>query len=135
MRLRPSRQGSTPPAVIVIHPEVRVRFLVLGSLCLTLLLLTAVPAPAALPIRKPEFEAAVEKVVPATDAEKEKGVLVTVFLKDGKKGIPVTLTTAVHRQMGKLVPVVEVGEIKEGVRVSLWTDARTGKAEGVLIFP
>ena len=91
-------------------------------------------AVAALPIRKPDAEAVVEKVVPATDVEKT-GVVVTVFLKDRKDGVPVTKGTAVHRQMGKLVPVVEAGDITAGQRVSVWVDAKTGAAEGVLIFP
>jgi hypothetical protein len=37
--------------------------------------------------------------------------------------------------MGKLVPIVEAGDIKEGQKLSVWIDAKTGNAEGVLIFP
>ena len=90
---------------------------------------------AALPIRKPEAEGVVEKVMPATEAEKKAGIVVTIFLKDRKVGVPITKTTAIHRQMGKLVPLAELGDIKEGSRVSVWVDAKTGVAEGVLIFP
>ena len=71
----------------------------------------------------------------ATDAEKKAGVVGTVFLKDRKDGIQVTKATAVHRQMGKLVPIVGADEIKAGSTVSVWVDAKTGAAEGVLIFP
>jgi hypothetical protein len=85
----------------------------------------------ALPIRKPEIEAVVVKVVPAKDTDKD--VLATAFLKGREEGVPITKTTAIHKQMGKLVPVAEVGDLKEGVKVSVWlTD---GKAEAVLIFP
>jgi hypothetical protein len=87
----------------------------------------------AIPVRKPEIEAVIVKVVPATDAEKDKGVLVTVFLKDRDGGVPVTKDVAIHKQMGKLVPQAEVGDLKEGVKVSLWV--ADGKAEAVLIFP
>jgi hypothetical protein len=106
-----------------------------GSVCLVLVTLSTGAAYAALPIRKPDAEAVVAKVVPASDAEKKAGVVVTVFLKDRKDGVPVTKETAVHRQMGKLVPVAEAGDIKDGQKVSIWIDAGTGRAEGVLIFP
>jgi hypothetical protein len=105
------------------------------TLCLAVVVLTASAAVAALPIRKPDVEAVVEKVVPATDTEKKKGVLVTVFLKDRKDGVPVTRDTAVHKQMGKLVPIVEADDIKAGAKLSVWIDSKTGVAEGVLIFP
>jgi hypothetical protein len=105
------------------------------ALCVTVALFAAGTATAVLPIRKPETHAVVVKVVPATDAEKQKGVLVTVFLKDRKDGIPVTKDTPIHKQMGKLVPIVDAGEIKEEQKVSIWIDAKTGVAEGVLIFP
>lgn len=106
-----------------------------GSLGLVVVVLVAGTTTAALPIRKPDVEATVEKVAPATEAEKQKGALVTVYLKDRKDGISVTKETPVHKQMGKLVPVVEIGEIKAGVKVSVWIDPKTGAAEGVLIFP
>jgi hypothetical protein len=85
----------------------------------------------AIPVRKPEVEAVVVKVVPARDTDKH--LLATVFLKGREAGIPIGKTTAIHRQMGKLVPVAGAGEIKEGVKVSLWL--ADGKAEAVLIFP
>src|SRR5882672_10281430 len=78
-----------------------------AALCVAVAALVVPASDAALPIRKPDAEATVEKVVPATDAEKQKGVVVTVFLKDRKDGVQVTKNTAVHKQMGKLVPVVE----------------------------
>jgi hypothetical protein len=106
-----------------------------GALCAIVTLFTAGAATAVLPIRKPEVHAPVVKVVPATEVEKQKGVLVTVFLKDRKDGVPVTKETSVHKQMGKLVPIVEAGDIKEGQKASVWIDAKTGTAEGVLIFP
>ena len=46
-----------------------------------------------------------------------------------------TALNAVHRQMGKLVPDAEVGNIKAGSKVSVWVDSKKGVAEGVLIFP
>ncbi len=99
-------------------------------------LLTAGAAVAALPIRPPEeVDAVVVKVVPATEAEKKAGVLVTIFLKDRKDGVPVTKDTVVNRQMGKLVPLVEASAIEKGQKLSVWVDPKTGKAEGVLIFP
>src|SRR4051794_39180130 len=107
------------------------RYPVLTSL---IVLLLAPAAPAALPIRKPDAEAAVEKVAPATDAEKAKGVLVVVFVKDRKEGIPVTRDTPVHIQMGKLVPLGEAKDIKVGQKLGVWID-KAGNAEGVLIFP
>jgi hypothetical protein len=85
----------------------------------------------AIPIRKPEVEAVVEKVVPAKDAD--ENLRATVFLKGREAGVPVTKTTAIHKQAGKLVPVAEVGDLKEGVKVSVWL--ADGKAEAVLIFP
>jgi len=91
-------------------------------------------ATAALPIRKYDWHAVVEKVVPATAAQKKKGLVVTVFLMGRKQGVPVHKETAIHRQMGKLVPDAAVGDIKAGLRVSVWVDAK-GVAEGVLIFP
>lgn len=85
----------------------------------------------ALPIRKPEVEAEVVKVVPAKVTEKD--VLATVFLKGRDAGVPITKATAIHKQMGKLVPVAEVGDIKTGAKVSLWLNGES--AEAVLIFP
>ncbi|MBP3954688.1 hypothetical protein J8F10_05245 [Gemmata sp. G18] len=85
----------------------------------------------AIPIRKPEFEAVVSKVLPAKEGEKD--VLATVFVKGRDAGIPVTKTTAIHKQMGKLVPAAELSDIKDGVKVSVWIT--NGKAEAVLIFP
>jgi hypothetical protein len=111
------------------------RWHITGSVCLFLIVLGTGAANAALPIRKPDSEAVVERVVPATDAEKKAGVLVTMFLKDRKDGIPVAKDTPVHRQMGKLVPVAEAADIEAGQKVSVWLDAKTGRAEGVLIFP
>ncbi len=106
-----------------------------AALCVAVAALAVPATNAALPIRKPDVEAVVEKVVPATEAERKAGVVVTVFLKDRKDGVQVSKDTAVHRQMGKLVPVVEAGEIKAGLKVSVWIDSKTGAAEGVLIFP
>jgi hypothetical protein len=37
--------------------------------------------------------------------------------------------------MGKLVPLVEASEIKAGQKLSVWTKAKSDRAEGVLIFP
>jgi hypothetical protein len=85
----------------------------------------------ALPIRKPEVEAVAVKVAPAKAGDKE--LLATVFVKGRDAGIPVTKATAIHKQMGKLVPVAEVGDIKPGAKLSLWL--ADGKAEAVLIFP
>ena len=132
-RPQPSRQGSTPPPFLFLSEDF-VRTLT-APLCVFVIAFTAATALAALPIRKPDVEAQVEKIVPATDAEKTKGVVVTIFLKDRKEGVQIVKTTPVHKQMGKLVPVVDASEIKEGVRVSLWIDGKTGTAEGVLIFP
>jgi hypothetical protein len=106
-----------------------------GLLCVAVALLVPVPVAAALPIRKPDVEAVVEKTAPATEAERKNGVLLTVFLKGRKAGVPVTKDTAVHKQMGKLVPVVEADDIKADAKVSVWIDAKTGRAEAVLIFP
>jgi hypothetical protein len=102
--------------------------------CLTVVCLIGV-APAALPNRKYDLNEVVEKVVPATEAQKKEGLVVTVFLKGRKEGVPINKDTAIHRQMGKLVPEAEVGDIKVGVKVSVWLDSKTGVAEGVLIFP
>ena len=85
----------------------------------------------AIPVRKPDVEAEIVKVVPAKGADRE--LLATVFLKGRDAGIPVTKTTAVHKQMGKLVPVAETGDLKVGVKVSVWLAGE--KAEAVLIFP
>jgi hypothetical protein len=92
-------------------------------------------ATAALPNRKYDLHAVVAKVVPATKAQKKAGIVVTVFLKGRKKGVPVTKDTAIHRQMGKLVPSAKVVDIKAGSKVSVWLDSKKGVAEGVLIFP
>jgi hypothetical protein len=92
-------------------------------------------ATAALPNRKYDVHEVVEKVVPATDGEKKEGVLVTIFLKGREEGVRVIRDTAIHRQMGKLVPLAEVGDIKTGLKVSVWVGTRKGVAEGVLIFP
>jgi hypothetical protein len=88
-----------------------------GLLCVAVALLVPVPVAAALPIRKPDVEAVVEKTAPATEAERKNGVLLTVFLK------------------GRKVPVVEADDIKADAKVSVWIDAKTGRAEAVLIFP
>ncbi len=85
----------------------------------------------AIPVRKPDIEAVVSKVVPAKESDKD--VLATVFVKDRDAGVPITKVTAIHKQMGKLVPSAELSDIKEGVKVSLWI--ADGKAEAVLIFP
>jgi hypothetical protein len=111
------------------------RWHITGSVCLFLIVLGTGAANAALPVRKPDAEAVVVKVVPAADAEKKAGVLVIVFLKDRQDGVPVAKDTPVHRQMGKLVPVAEAGDIKAGHKVSVWINMKTGRAEGVLIFP
>jgi len=111
------------------------RKVILPASCFLLACLVG-DASAALPIRKPDLtDAVVEKVVAATEAEKKEGVVVILFFKDSKKGVPIKKNTAIHRQMGKLVPLAEVGEILAGSRVSVWVDSRKGKAEGVLIFP
>jgi len=91
-------------------------------------------ATAALPIRKYDWHAVVEKVVPATAAQKKDGIVVTVFLTGRKQGVPVHKETSIHRQMGKLVPEAEVADIKPGAKVSIWVNAK-GVAEAVLIFP
>lgn len=85
----------------------------------------------AIPIRKPDLEAEIVKVVPAKETEKD--VLATVFLKGRDAGVPITRTTAIHKQMEKLVPEAEIADLKEGVKVSLWLAGE--KAEAVLIFP
>src|SRR3954471_11984621 len=102
--------------------------------CLAVVCLVGV-ATASLPIRKFDLHAEVEKVVPATDAQKKAGLVVTVFLKGREQGVPVHKDTAIHLQMGKLVPEAEVGDIKPGLKVSVWLDPKKGVAEGVLIFP
>jgi hypothetical protein len=102
--------------------------------CLAVLCLVGAVT-AALPIRKYDLHAIVEKVVPATDAEKKEGVVATVFLKGRKEGVPIHKDTAIHLQMGKLVPEAEVGDVKVGSKVSVWVDSKKGVAEGVLIFP
>lgn len=110
------------------------RFTSRAALVAVALILLAVRGDAALPIRKPDAEAAVEKVVAPTEAEKAKGVLVIVFLKDRKDGVAVTKDTPVHIQMGKLVPLGRADDIKAGQKLSVWID-KAGGAEGVLIFP
>src|SRR5262249_34187452 len=102
--------------------------------CLALVCLIGA-ATAGLPNREYDLEAVVEKVVPATDAEKKEGIVATVFLMGRKEGVPINKNTAIHRQMGKLVPDAEVGDIKPGSKVSIWVDSKKGVAEGVLIFP
>jgi hypothetical protein len=95
----------------------------------------AATASAALPIRKPDHtDAVVEKVVEPTEAERKDGVLVTIFLKDRKAGVVVKKDTPIHKQMGKLVPTAEAKDIKVDSKVSVWVDAKTDVAEGVLIF-
>jgi hypothetical protein len=94
-----------------------------------MVLLAVSPSDAALPIRRPEVEAVVEKVVPATPAEKEAGLLATLFLKGRDGGVQVTKEAQVHRQMGKLAPVVSAGDIRVGQKVSVWVDGKTGKAK------
>jgi hypothetical protein len=102
--------------------------------CLVLFAAAAV-ASAALPTRKPEHtDALVEKVVEPTEAETKDGVLVTVFLKGRKAGVVVRKDTPIHLQMGKLVPTAEAKDIKVDSKVSVWVDAKTDVAEGVLIF-
>jgi len=111
----------------------RKAFLALSCFAVVYLIGTAM---AALPIRKPDLTSVVvEKVVAATDTEKKEGIVVTVFLKDCKEGVPITKDTPIHRQMGKLVPVAEVGDVKAGSKVSVWIDSKKGVAVGVLIFP
>lgn len=102
--------------------------------CLPVIAFAAI-ASAALPVRKPDHTAAVvEKVVEPSEAEKKDGVLVTLFLKDGKSGVVVKKETPIHLQMGKLVPTAEAKDIKVDSKVSVWVDANTNVAEGVLIF-
>jgi hypothetical protein len=57
----------------------------------------------------------------------------SAFLKGRDTGVPVTKTTAIHKQMGKLVPVAALEDLKVGVKVSVWLAGE--KAEAVLIFP
>lgn len=70
------------------------------------------------------------KVVPAEAAEKD--ALATVFLKERDAGVPNT-QTAIHKRMGKLVPIAEVGDTSAGAKLGLWLAGE--KAEAVLIFP
>jgi hypothetical protein len=92
-------------------------------------------ATAAIPIRKYDIHEVIAKVVPATEAEKKEGVLVTVFFKGRKEGVRVTKDTAIHRQMGKLVPEAEARDITAGQKLSVWVGDKKGVAEAVLIFP
>ncbi len=85
----------------------------------------------AIPIRQPEVEALVVKVVPAK--ETDEGVLATSFLKGRDAGGPITRTTAAHKQMGELVPDAEIADLEEGAKVRLWLTE--GKAEAVRISP
>jgi hypothetical protein len=55
------------------------RWRITGSVCLVLIVFGNGVANTALPIRKPDAEAVVTKVVPATDAQKQAGVVVTVW--------------------------------------------------------
>jgi hypothetical protein len=105
----------------------------LVAICLALVCLIGA-ATAAIPIRRFDLHAAVEKVVPATDAQKKEGIVATVFVKGRKEGVPVGKGTDIHRQMGKLVPDATVEEIKPGAKVSIWVNAKD-VAEAVLIFP
>jgi hypothetical protein len=105
----------------------------LVTTCLALVCLIGA-ATAALPIRKYDLHADVEKVVPATDAEKKAGIVATVFVKGRKEGVPIGKSTDIHRQMGKIVPNAEVADIKPGAKVSIWVNVK-GVAEAVLIFP
>jgi len=85
----------------------------------------------AIPARKPDVEAEVVKVVPAKEAGKD--LLATVFLKGRDAGVPITRTTAIHKQTGKLVPAAAPEDLKAGVKVSVWLDGE--KTEAVLIVP
>jgi hypothetical protein len=85
----------------------------------------------AIPVRKPDIEAEIVKVVPTKETDKE--ILATVFLKGRDAGISITRTTVIHKQAGKLVPVADVGDLKPGVKLSVWL--ANEKAEAVLVFP
>jgi hypothetical protein len=131
--------GSATSRMFVKHPmsfsmENAMNVVRIVASCLALVCLIGA-ATARLPIRKYDLYTVVEKVVPATGAEKKDGIVVTVFLKGRKEGVPINKDTAIHRQMGKLVPEAEVGDIKAGSMVSIWIDSKKGVAEGVLIFP
>lgn len=102
--------------------------------CIALFAVAAI-ATAALPTRKPDqTDAIVEKVVEPTEAEQKDGVLVTIFLNDRKAGVVIKKDTSIHKQEGKLVPTAEAKDIKVDSKVSVWVDAKTDVAEGVLIF-
>ena len=51
--------------------------------------------------------------------------VLSVFLKDRKAGVVVKKDTAIHKQMGKLVPFAEASDIKADGKVSVWVDEKT----------
>ncbi len=93
------------------------------------------PARPAPPVRQYDAHATITKVIAATAAEKEAGVLVTIVLKGREQPIRVTKETGLQRQKGKLVSPAGSGDLEVGQRVSVWLSGKSDRAEAVLIFP
>jgi len=87
---------------------------ILGLVGILILGVTAGAAPSQTPIRKFDREGKVDKVVPATAAQKEKGTLATVTLEGKAEQIVITKETVLQLQNGKLVEKATVDAIKEG---------------------
>jgi hypothetical protein len=116
------------------------RFIILAALSCAGLFWAAASELHAQPKRNPDLYAPVTQIVPATDAEKEKGIVAWVTVKGSDLRIRVTTKTDVQIQMGKLVNPGKGGDLKEGDMVSVWhgevakSDPPQTTAEFVIIF-
>ncbi len=116
------------------------RFAILAALCCAGLFWAAANESPAQPMRKPDLYAPVTKLVPATDAEKEKGIVAWATLKSSDTRVMISTQTKVQIQMGKIVNPGKPGDVKEGDRVSVWhgdvaeTKPPQTTAEFVIIF-
>lgn len=91
------------------------------------------------PTRSPERMGKIVKIVLATPAEKEQGVLATITINDGKEDVPVSITTDTKLWIskGKLGEAGKPEDFKVGEQVSVWLkkdDKGKLKTEQFMVF-
>ena len=116
------------------------RFIFLAALCCAGLLWGAANDLRAQPQKKPNLYAPITKLIPATDAEKDKGIVAWVVVKGSDLQIQLSAKSQVQIQAGKLVNPAKPADVKVGDLVSIWhgdvadSDPPQTTADFVIIF-
>jgi hypothetical protein len=92
------------------------------------------------PQKKPNLYGPITKLIPATDAEKDKGIVAWVVVKGSDLRVQLSGKSQVQIQTGKLVNPGKAADVKEGDLVSIWhgdvadSDPPQTTADFVIIF-